>query len=61
MGLADDLGSVDSVARDIVKAEDVIDYTQHEGLPERVLKKFGAAVGTGAIKAATESVKPSLR
>jgi protease-4 len=61
MGLADDLGSVDSVARDVVKAEDVIDYTQHEGLPERVLKKFGAAVGTGAIKAVTQSVKPELR
>jgi len=60
MGLADDLGSVDSVARDVVKAEDVIDYTQHEGLPERVLKKFGAAIGSGAIKAATDSVKPSL-
>jgi protease-4 len=61
MGLADDLGSVDSVARDVVKAEDVIDYTQHEGLPERVLKKFGAAVGSGAIKAVTQSVKPELR
>jgi len=52
MGLADDFGSVDSVARDIVKAEDIIDYTQHEGLPERVLKKFGAAMGSGAFKAA---------
>ena len=52
MGLADDLGSVDSVARDVVKAEDIIDYTQHEGLPERVLKKFGAAMGSGAMKAA---------
>ena len=61
MGLADDLGSVDSVARDVVKAEDVIDYTQHEGLPERVLKKFGASVGAGAIKAAADSIRPSLR
>jgi protease-4 len=61
MGLADDLGSVDSVARDVVKAEDVIDYTQHEGLPERVLKKFGAAVGAGAIKASVEAAKPALR
>ena len=52
MGLADDFGSVDSVARDVVKAEDIIDYTQHEGLPERVLKKFGAAMGSGAFKAA---------
>jgi protease IV len=61
MGLADDLGSVDSVARDIVKAEDIIDYTQHEGLPERVLKKFGAAVGSGAMKAAVQSGVPAFK
>jgi protease-4 len=61
MGLADDLGSVDSVARDVVKAEDIIDYTQHEGLPERVLKKFGAAVGSGALKAAVESARPAIK
>ena len=34
MGLADALGSLDGVARDIVKAEDVIDYSQHENLAE---------------------------
>lgn len=61
MGLADDFGTVDSVARDIVKAEDIVDYTQHEGLPERVLKKFGAAMGAGAIKAAAQQAQPSLR
>ena len=61
MGLADDFGTVDSVARDIVKAEDIVDYTQHEGLPERVLKKFGAAMGAGAMKAAVRQAQPSLR
>ncbi|QGZ39279.1 protease-4 [Pseudoduganella flava] len=61
MGLADGLGSVDSVARDIVKAEDIIDYTQHEGLPERVLKKFGAAVGSGAMKAAVQVGVPAFK
>jgi len=50
MGLADDYGTVDSVARDVIKAEDLVDYTQTEGLPERVLKKFGVAVGSGAAK-----------
>ena len=50
MGLADGFGSVDSVAREVVKVEDIVDYTAHEGLPERVLKKFGAAVGAGAVK-----------
>ena len=58
MGLADGFGTVDSVARDIVKAEDIVDYTQHEGLPERVLKKFGAALGAGAVKAV--GITPSL-
>ncbi|MDB5961451.1 MAG: peptidase, partial [Massilia sp.] len=43
MGLADGYGTVESVARDVVKVEDIVDYTAHEGLPERVLKKFGAA------------------
>jgi len=61
MGLADAFGTVDSVARDVVKAEDIIDYTQHEGLPERVLKKFGAALGAGAMKASLERVQPALR
>jgi protease-4 len=61
MGLADAYGSVDSVARDVIKAEDIVDYTQHEGLPERVLKKFGAAMGAGAMKSAVDTVRPSLR
>ncbi len=51
MGLVDGFGTVDSVAREEFKAEDIVDYTQHEGLPERVLKKFGAAMGAGAMKA----------
>jgi protease-4 len=61
MGLADGYGTVDTVARDIVKAEDIVDYTAHEGLPERVLKKFGAAVGNGAVSAAYKGAVPQLR
>jgi protease-4 len=61
MGLADGFGTVDTVARDIVKAEDIVDYTAHEGLPERVLKKFGAAVGNGAVKAAIKGAVPQVR
>ncbi|MEY3696002.1 MAG: hypothetical protein RL083_1827, partial [Pseudomonadota bacterium] len=59
LGLADGLGTVDGVARDVLKAEDVIDYTVREGLSDRVLKKFGAAVGEGFAKTmATEWIKP---
>jgi protease-4 len=60
MGLADGFGSVDSVARDVIKVEDIVDYTAHEGLPERVLKKFGAAVGGGAVKSVYHGAKPVL-
>lgn len=51
LGLADGLGTVDSVARDVLQAEDIVDYTTHEGLSDRVLKKFGAAAGEGAVNA----------
>lgn len=56
MGLADRLGSLDQIARDEVKAEDIIDYTQKENLAERLAKRFGAAVGAGAVQAMRESV-----
>lgn len=60
MGLADGFGSVDSVAREVIKVEDIVDYTAHEGLPERVLKKFGASVGSGAAKALYHGARPAL-
>ena len=46
LGLADELGSVESVARDVIKAEDIVDYTSHEGLADRLAKKFGAGVAS---------------
>jgi protease-4 len=61
MGLADGFGSVDSVAREIVKVDDIVDYTAHEGLPERVLKKFGASVGAGAVKSLYRGATPAVR
>ena len=51
MGLADSLGSLDGVARDVVKAPDVVDYTQRENVAERLVKRFGAAVGEGSVRA----------
>jgi len=61
MGLADGFGTVESVARDEFKATNIVDYTQREGLSDRVLKKFGAAVGSAAIKTITETAAPSLK
>jgi protease-4 len=51
LGLADALGSLDFVAREVVKAEDVVDYTRHENVAERLAKRFGASVGEGAVRA----------
>jgi protease-4 len=61
LGLADGFGTVDSVARDELKVEEIVDYTEHQGLSERVLKKFGAAVGAGALEAVLGAPKPTLR
>ncbi|OJW57998.1 MAG: S49 family peptidase [Thiobacillus sp. 65-1059] len=43
LGLADALGNVESVARDVIKAEDIVDYTQREGLAARLASRLGAS------------------
>lgn len=55
LGLADALGSIDGVARDVVNAPDVIDYTQRENVAERLVKRFGVAVGEGTVRAVRSS------
>jgi protease-4 len=51
LGLADHLGNLDYVAREVVKVEEIIDYTRRDNVAERLAKKFGAALGEGAMKA----------
>jgi len=46
IGIADALGGVESVARDVIKAETMVDFTQKEGVAERLAKRFGAAAAT---------------
>ena len=50
-GLADHFGSLDYVAREVIKAPEVIDYTPKENVAERLVRRFGASVGVGAMKA----------
>ena len=52
MGLADQLGSINSVARDVVKQEKIVDYTKRENVAEKLVKKFGVSVGVGMVQAA---------
>ena len=51
IGLVDGYGTVDSVARDVFKAPDILDYTMKENFAERVAKRFGAEAGAAAGKA----------
>ncbi len=54
LGLADKTGNLDYVAREVIKAEEIVDYTPHENVAERLAKRFGAGVGAGAVKALRE-------
>lgn len=45
LGLADGFGSVDYVAREVIQAEDIVDFTVKENLTERLARKFGATLG----------------
>ncbi len=46
MGLTDGMGSVESVARDVIKAEEIVDFTVRENFSERLAKRFGAGAAS---------------
>jgi protease-4 len=61
MGLADDFGTVDSVARDVIKAENVLDYSVKENIAERFAKRLGADVSRGLMLRLFDSGQPVVR
>ena len=42
LGLADGLGSLEYVAREVIKAEQIVDYTLDESFSEQIARKLGA-------------------
>ncbi len=46
LGLVDGLGSMESVARDIIKAENIVDFTVKENFADRLAKRLGAGVAS---------------
>jgi len=62
MGLADGLGTVDSVARDVIKAENVVDFSTRKSLAERLARRLGATAGEAMARALGVAARtPSLR
>ena len=60
LGLADGYGSIDQVARDVIKAEKIVDYTRHEDFAERFAKRFGAGTASALLQL-LQSAAPTLR
>ena len=40
------------MARDVIKAEDIVDYTLKEGFAEKFAKRFGAGAATALLEIA---------
>jgi protease-4 len=51
LGLTDELGTIDFVAKEVIGQKDIIDYSQTENVAERIAKRFGASFGTSFAKA----------
>jgi protease-4 len=58
LGLADELGSVDYVAREVIKAEHVVDFSARESIAERFARRLGAAMAQTLVR---QTSGPQLR
>ncbi len=61
MGLVDAIGDAAYVAREVVKAENIVDFTPRENLAERFAKRFGAAIGESIVKFSGGTANVKLR
>ncbi len=50
LGLADGFGTAESVARDVIKAEDLVDFSPRENIAERLAKRIGASAGQALLR-----------
>lgn len=50
LGLADAIGSAEQVARDVIKAEELVDFTPRENVAERLAKRFGTSMAESLVK-----------
>jgi protease-4 len=55
LGLADAIGSTESVARDVIKADKLVDYTPEDNYFEQLSKRLGTSFGAAFARAALEA------
>ena len=55
LGLTDAIGGLDYVAREVIKAEDIVDYTQKENIAEKFARRFGAGAMGSLLEFAARS------
>lgn len=60
LGLADGFGTVDTVARDVIKADKTVDYSVRENIAERFAKRLGADMAK-SLSLRLGSEGPSIR
>ncbi len=56
LGLVDNLGSTKTVARDIVKAEKIVDFTPKSGLFDRLVDRLGVSISSGFARELTPGI-----
>ncbi len=59
LGLADGFGSLEYVAREVIKAENIVDYSQKENLAEKFARRLGAGAASSLAEFAVR-YSPSL-
>lgn len=60
LGLADGIGGLDYVAREVIKAETIIDYTPEDSLSEQFARRIAASVGAAASDSLWQSIATRL-
>jgi protease-4 len=61
LGLADAIGSLESVARDVVKADEIVDFTQKENVAERLAKRFGMGAASAVMEFVVRASPAGMR
>jgi len=61
MGLADALGSSSYVARDVIEAEEIVDFTAKEDIVERLAKRLGAGAASSLSRIWGVTAAPQIR